>query len=305
MKKNTYTRAYEACETFFQDTGVMPTIDAIKPIIGVNSPSIISSAIKDWKQALALSIKKTPLTKTEVPSVLVEAVTEIWQEALAQAISATQEKENAIQQQHMALAAKEFALTTESERIQQLVQMTEQKYQEEIYYLKKEMDRLLSETTDASDKAERFRESASTAEMRNAVLTEAIRQEEIKYERLETQFEKQHEWALLRIEEEKDQYRKQVNDEMGRLKSETARSYQDAELQQAKVILMEKQALESRDRLVSLERELSAEKMKIAGMLLNEAKYQNRINELEERIRLLMSKAQKETHRIKALKRQS
>ena len=49
IKNSTYTRAYEACEAFFAETGQMPTIDAIKPIIGVNSPSTISSAIKAWK----------------------------------------------------------------------------------------------------------------------------------------------------------------------------------------------------------------------------------------------------------------
>jgi len=57
-KKSTYTRAYEACEQFFCRNREMPTIDAIKPVIGVNSPSTISSAIKAWKIALAHTIKK-------------------------------------------------------------------------------------------------------------------------------------------------------------------------------------------------------------------------------------------------------
>jgi Plasmid replication region DNA-binding N-term len=54
IKKSTYTRAYEACEAFFAETGQMPTIDAIKPLIGVNSPSTISSAIKAWKNGYQL-----------------------------------------------------------------------------------------------------------------------------------------------------------------------------------------------------------------------------------------------------------
>ena len=53
IKISTYTRAYEACETFFAETGQLPTIDAIKPLIGINSPSTISSAIKAWKAALS------------------------------------------------------------------------------------------------------------------------------------------------------------------------------------------------------------------------------------------------------------
>ena len=58
IKKSTYMRAYGACEAFFAETGQMPTIDAIKPLIGVNSPSTISSAIKAWKAALSQTVKK-------------------------------------------------------------------------------------------------------------------------------------------------------------------------------------------------------------------------------------------------------
>jgi hypothetical protein len=47
IKISTYTRAYEACEAFFAETGQMPTIDAIKPLIGVNSPSTISNSHYD------------------------------------------------------------------------------------------------------------------------------------------------------------------------------------------------------------------------------------------------------------------
>ena len=78
IKKNTYTRAYEACEAFFTETGQMPTIDAIKPIIGVNSPSTISSAVKAWKIALAHIIRKDQGVPPGVPACLTDTVNTLW-----------------------------------------------------------------------------------------------------------------------------------------------------------------------------------------------------------------------------------
>jgi len=53
IKQSTYQRAREACDAFFTETGQVPTIEAIKPIIGINSPSTISSAgNKHWPSLL-------------------------------------------------------------------------------------------------------------------------------------------------------------------------------------------------------------------------------------------------------------
>ena len=142
IKTSTYTRAYEACEAFFAETGQMPTIDAIKPLIGVNSPSTISSAIKAWKNALSQTIKKDQGVLPGVPVSLTDTVNALWQHALTEARQVFNERYDELQAQQAALVAQEAILNEESARIQQLLQLTEQKFQEEITYLKKESQRL-------------------------------------------------------------------------------------------------------------------------------------------------------------------
>ena len=142
IKTSTYTRAYEACAAFFAETGQMPTIDAIKPLIGVNSPSTISSAIKAWKAALSQTIKKDQGVPPGVPASLTDTVNALWQHALTEARQVFNERYDELQAQQVALVAQEAILNEESARIQQLLQLTEQKFQEEITYLKKESQRL-------------------------------------------------------------------------------------------------------------------------------------------------------------------
>jgi hypothetical protein len=99
IKKSTYMRAYEACEAFFAETGQMPTIDAIKPIIGVNSPSTISSAIKAWKNALSQTIKKDQGVLPGIPVGLTETVNALWQYALTEARQVFNESYDELQAQ--------------------------------------------------------------------------------------------------------------------------------------------------------------------------------------------------------------
>src|SRR5450631_1658744 len=104
IKISTYTRAYEACEAFFAGTGQIPTIDAIKPIIAVNSPSTISSAIKAWKNALSQTIRKDQGVLPGVPACLTDTVNTLWQQALAEARQTFNENYDQLQAQQTALA---------------------------------------------------------------------------------------------------------------------------------------------------------------------------------------------------------
>src|SRR5664280_1913521 len=241
IKTSTYTRAYEACEQFFAETGQMPTIDAIKPIIGVNSPSTISSAIKAWKNDLSQTIKKDQGVLPGVPAGLTDAVNTLWQQALAEARQVFNERYDELQAQQMVLTAKETDLNEESARVQQLLQLTEQKFQEEIAYLKKESERLTADYRLLTEQAERYRALATEVEKENAVLKETIKQEQDKVQRLEIHYDKEHDWALMRIEEEKDSHRQQTQQEMLRLQAETTRSKQDFDLLQTKFDMMVKQ----------------------------------------------------------------
>jgi hypothetical protein len=289
IKKTTYMRAYEACEAFFTETGQMPTIDAIKPIIGVNSPSTISSAIKAWKNALSQTIKKDQGVQPEVPECLTNTVSNLWQQALAEARQVFNERYDELQAQQTALVAKEACLNEESARIQQLLQLSEQKFQDEIAYLKKEIERVSADSIRLTEQAERYRSLATEAEKDNAVLKESIKQEQDKVQRLEIQYDKEHDWALMRIEEEKDSHRQQTQQEMLRLQAETTRSKQALDLVQTKFDMMSRQQEVNRDRISEFERSLSDEKLKLADLILNEAKLQKELNAKDERIRLLLS----------------
>jgi hypothetical protein len=170
IKKSTYTRAYEACEQFFAETGQMPTIDAIKPVIGVNSPSTISSAIKAWKNALSQTIRKDQGLLPGVPASLTDTVNALWQQALAEARQVFNERYDELQAQQATLIAKETVLNEESARIQQLLHLSEQKFQDEIAYLKKESDRLTADASRLAEQTERYRALATEVETENAVL---------------------------------------------------------------------------------------------------------------------------------------
>jgi chromosome segregation ATPase len=295
IKTSTYTRAYEACEAFFAETGQMPTIDAIKPLIGVNSPSTISSAIKAWKNALSQTIKKDQGVLPGVPVSLTDTVNALWQHALTEARQVFNERYDELQAQQAALAAQEAILNEESARIQQLLQLTEQKFQEEIAYLKKESERLTVDSRLLTEQAERYRSLATEAEKENAVLKETIKQEQDKVQRLELRYDKEHDWALMRIEEEKDSHRQQTHQEMLRLQAETTRSKQAVDLMQAKFDMLSRQQDVNRDRITELERNLSDEKLKLSEQILQAAYLQKELNDKDERIRLLGTKQNKRT----------
>ena len=146
-----------------------------------------------------------------------------------------------------------------------------------------------------TEHADRYRSLATEAEKDNAVLKETIKQEQDKVQRLELRYDKEHDWALMRIEEEKDSHRQQTQQEMLRLQAETTRSKQAVDLMQAKFDMLSKQQEVNRDRITELERNLSDEKLKMAKLTLNEAKLQKELNAKNERIRLLGTKQNKRT----------
>jgi chromosome segregation ATPase len=291
MKKNTYTLAYEACETYFSQSGQLPTIETIKPIINVNSPTTISNAIKDWKQSLSKTLNKTQ--DPDIPKTLTDAINAIWEQALIDARSALYEQTNELQHKQTDLEQKEKALSVETSRIEQWVKLTEQKYKEEIGFLKKDISRLSTETVNLNEQTEHYRLIASEFEKDNAVLNEQIRQEKDKYYRLEKQYDKEHDWAIKRIEEEKNNYKQQLNNEMERLKSETFRSKQTTDILQSKLDLIGKEVTVNRDKITELERSLAEEKLKQAELMLIQVKLQKELNDKNEQIRLRLKKATK------------
>jgi hypothetical protein len=290
---DTYTLAYQACGHYFMTSGKMPTVEAIKAEIGIKSPTTISSAIKDWKSALAQAMADNNTPIAGIPPEISHAFTDLWQHALATATTAYQDRCTLLENKEAELSAKEQALMLECERIKQQIALTEQRCQEESLFLKQEISRLTAESTDCLSQADEYRQRATEAEKQCAVLAEQSRQEQHKLALLTTQYEREHDWSLKRIEEEKESIRQQTQQEMTRLQSESTRSKQALELIQLKYEQLAHQAKADQERIIALERSLSEEKVIQANLLLNEAKYQNELNALQERIRLLMTKSKK------------
>jgi hypothetical protein len=147
---------------------------------------------------------------------------------------------------------------------------------------------LTADSIRLSEQTERYRSLATEVEKDNAVLKETIKQEQDKVQRLEIHYDKEHDWALMRIEEEKDSHRQQTQHKMLRLQAETTRSKQDLDLLQAKFDRMVQQNDVCRNSISELERSLSDEKLKMAKLTLNEAKLQKELNAKDERIRSLI-----------------
>jgi DNA repair exonuclease SbcCD ATPase subunit len=290
---DTYTLAYQACSSYFVATGKMPTVESIKAAIGIKSPTTISTAIKDWKGALAKSMDESRVAITGIPPALKDAFVSVWQQAQTESATTYQERLAQLDAKQALFDTKEKELDADKERMNHLVEITELRYQEEINLLKKETVRLAEESAEFKIEATANLKRATEAEKNSAVYSEQIRQEMEKRKLLEVQYEREHDWSLKRIEEEKDIYRQNTQHEMKRLQGETTRSKQALELIQAKLEQMGNQAKADQERIIGLERSLSDEKVKLASMILNEAKYQNELNAQQEHIRMLMIKPKK------------
>ena len=291
--KDTYTLAYEACGAYFTGTGKMPTVEAIKAQIGIKSPTTISTAIKDWKATLAKSMDESKATIPGIPPALTAAFVAVWQQAQAASAALYRERLAQLEARETQLDAQSKELEADQARTGHLVELTERRCQEEILFLKKELARLAEESAKLREESTLHRNLAADAEKQCAVYAEQIRQETEKVKRLETQYDREHDWSLKRIEEEKENHRKNTEQEMKRLQGETNRNKLALEVSQAKVAQMAHQAMADQERIIGLERSISDEKVKQASLLLNEANYQNEINVLQERMRLLITRGKK------------
>lgn len=256
--KDTYTLTFEACGRYFADTGKIPTVEAMKAVIGRKSPSVISAAIKAWKTELAQTINDRQAGLTGIPPELNDAFIAIWQMAMEAATNVYREQTEALEGRESDLATLQHEFDTERERIEQLAETTTQHYREEIDYLKKSIDRLTHDNSALKAETCELREKTVQADRQSVIYCEQLRQEQDKYQRLDRQFNQQNAWSLQRIQEEKELFRQQTQQEMKRLTNEATRNKQDLALLQAKIDLLVQQVLTGQDRIIELEQALAA-----------------------------------------------
>jgi hypothetical protein len=123
------------------------------------------------------------------------------------------------------------------------------------------------------------------------VLTETIRQEQDKVQRLEQQYQAEHDWALKRIEEEKDRHRLQTQQEISRCQADSQRSQQALDLLQAKYDRQVNINEQQRERISALEGQHADDQLKMAEVMLFSVQLQTELNNKDERLRLLEAKS--------------
>lgn len=259
-KNNTYRTAYEACDTYFSTTGQIPTIEAIKAIINTNSPNTISSAIKDWKKHLSTASKFPPYDKSEFPAALIDAMSLIWKQALSEAKSKFDSYLFELESKETELEAKEKKLDEERGKTQDLLEFLKQKHETEITILNAEITRLSAVSTKYSEQLGHNQAFLSELKTENALLSAHLSKERENFTRLEKQYNKEHDWAIKRIEEEKNNYKQQIQDELVRIKSESVKNIKLRDMFQDKYDSASKQLNEYMERIIELERKHSGEK---------------------------------------------
>lgn len=257
MKKNTYTLAYEACEKLFSESGQIPTIETIKQVIRINSLNTISTAIKDWKKNLSKAKQFNLNDHSGIPSFLSAAILDIWQQAQLCANNNLQAQWEEIRIQKQSLADKESELIEERIRTQQLTLLAEQKLQEEILHLKNEISQLNQKSEQDHEHLNQLNSLISETNLNNSDLLMQLKQARENTVKLEHQYNKEHEWALNRIEEEKNLCQQNAQHVIHRLQAECDRNKKSAALLQAKVDALTAQTKDYKARIIELEKKYS------------------------------------------------
>ncbi|OAI16230.1 hypothetical protein A1507_11765 [Methylomonas koyamae] len=211
-RTDTYTLAYECCAIVLSEDGRFPTIEAIRDRIGVNSPTVISRAIKDWTLHFANKHKET-FERPDMPAVMLDTAASLWQLALKEASKQFDEQ----RQQFEENARNDQALISQLQ--QQLVDQQAQwdtersqqsQHNEELRHANAELATALAEARQSLSHTNAewasTREALSRAEGSLSAANAALQAQESAWS---NRFNQQHDWHLARIEEEKNAARQE------------------------------------------------------------------------------------------------
>ncbi|WP_427551950.1 DNA-binding protein (plasmid) [Methylomonas sp. MS20] len=211
-QSDTYAQAYECCDIVLMEDGRFPTIEAIRDRIGVNSPTVISRAIKDWTVHF-VDKHRQAFERPDMPAVLVDAATSLWQLALKEADKTFDEQRQAFEQN----AASDRALVAELQ--QQLAAQQAQwaaeraqlnQHNAELRQANTELSTSLADArlsiSQTTAELATTREALSRAEGSLTAANAALQAQEASWS---DRFEQQHGWHLNRIEQEKDAARQE------------------------------------------------------------------------------------------------
>lgn len=209
---DTYERAYAACATLAA-RGINPTVKTVAEFIGTNSPAIISPAIKDWRQSVAVeSLRRLEIP--EVPERLVEATIALWRLAVEEAqLSLAKEREamaeekaaltaQLAQAEAARLAAQQDHVAHQERAVQQI-----QTLQTALAQHEAELKQLRSEQAQAAQDLALAREANAGL---SGSLAEAQRNLSRQQAEWEEKFDRDHAWHLGRIAEERERAQREA-----------------------------------------------------------------------------------------------
>lgn len=223
MRRNdTYWTSLQACDQVFKETGAIPTIVVIRDRIGINSPNIISQAIKDFKGSLADQVVKARKDLTGMPAPVVNLAMDLWEAAKAEALASARQRQEEWAGREQALVESGSQLTLELAKSRQVAEQ-----------LAEELDEAHAKLRQAERQAQM--DQTSQLEARLAELSGELAQEKQRRISAEVAYEKQNEWALKRIAEEKEALKRQYAQELSQLKTSAQKLKADNQLLQAKL----------------------------------------------------------------------
>lgn len=227
---DTYERAYAACATLAA-RGINPTVKTVAEFIGTNSPAIISPAIKDWKQSVAVeSLRRLEIP--EVPERLVEATVALWRLSVEEAQLSVAKEREAMAEEKQGLEAR----LAQAESARLAAQQEHLAYQEQAKQQIQALQTALAQAGAELKQAQagQAQAAADLAQAREvnaglaASLAEIQRGLARQQAEWEEKFERDHAWHLGRIAEERERAQHEAAEKKAHLEESLAHARQHA-----------------------------------------------------------------------------
>lgn len=226
---DTYERAYAACGTLAA-RGINPTVKTVAEFIGTNSPAIISPAIKDWKQSVAVESQRR-LEIPEVPERLVEATVALWRLAVEEAELALAKEKQAVALERAEFKAKLDQAEAAHHSTRLAYSAHQEKAAQEAQALREGLHALEAEAQALKTARAQAEEGWAKAREANAglagTLEETLRGQERRRLEWTEKFDRDHAWHLSRIVEERERARQEAAEKIARLEEALALSRQN------------------------------------------------------------------------------
>lgn len=230
-RSDTYSLAYECCNSVFLEDGRFPTIDAIRDRIHINSPAVIKRAMNDWTLHF-VERHRQKLENPNMPAVIVDASESLWKLAMSEAKKAFDVREKE-------LSLRESEWKSQIKCLKDKLTENQQKWESENGRLNQALAEQVSLGQDLAENlkitTQQLKETESSLSVNRenlsrveGALEEARKAHEAQTKEWSEKSEKDHLWHLKRIEEEKEA----AKNEQARIISNLNRTLETAKLDQ-------------------------------------------------------------------------